>query len=53
MGDFEDAAVARAAETMGCRYVVTRNVRDFERSPVPATTPEEFRAMQSTGENRP
>lgn len=50
MADFEDAVVATAAEAMGCRYVVTRNLRDFERSPVPAATPEEFLALQTAGE---
>ncbi len=53
MADFEDAVVASAAEAMGCCYVVTRNVRDFARSPVPAITPAQFIAIQSTGEDRP
>jgi predicted nucleic acid-binding protein len=53
MVDFEDAVVAAAGEAMGCRYVVTRNIRDFERSPVPAATPEEFLLMQAAGEPRP
>lgn len=39
--DFEDAVVAAAAESGGCRMIVTRNVKDFSRSPVPAMTPEE------------
>ena len=46
MADFEDAVVASAAEAMGCRYVVTRNIRHFTRSPVPAVTPEEFMVTQ-------
>jgi predicted nucleic acid-binding protein len=53
MADFEDAVVASAAEAMGCCYVVTRNVRDFEQSPVPAVMPEEFMAMQPVEEKRP
>lgn len=41
-GDFEDGVVAAAAESSGCVQIVTRNVRDFVGSPVPAVTPEEF-----------
>jgi len=40
--DFEDAVVAAAAESSGCQTIVTRNVKDFARSPVPAMTPEEY-----------
>ena len=40
--DFEDAALASAAETAGCKVILTRNVADFGTSPVPAVTPEEF-----------
>ncbi|MHB0979276.1 MAG: PIN domain-containing protein [Thermoleophilia bacterium] len=40
--DFEDGVVAAAAESAGCAYIVTRNVRDFTGSPVPAVTPEEY-----------
>lgn len=40
--DFEDAALASAAEASGCRLIVTRNVADFRFSPVPAVTPEEL-----------
>ncbi len=42
--DFEDAAVASAAEAAGCSHIVTRNVADFAESPVPALTPEEILA---------
>ena len=44
--DFEDAVVAAAAESAGCEMIVTRNVRDFTASPVPACTPEEFLTRQ-------
>jgi predicted nucleic acid-binding protein len=44
--DFEDAVVAATAESSGCKYVVTRNVADFVKSPVPALTPEEFVALR-------
>ena len=40
--DFEDAVVAAAAESAGCRHIVTRNVKDFRDSLVPASTPEEY-----------
>lgn len=40
--DFEDGVVAAAAEAIGCKIIVTRNIRDFEGSPVPAMTPEEY-----------
>lgn len=40
--DFEGAVVAAAAERSGCSCIVTRNVRDFEGSPVPVLTPHEF-----------
>ncbi len=40
--DFEDAALASAAEAFGCELIITRNLADFDASPVPAVTPEEF-----------
>ena len=40
--DFEDAALASAAEAAGCEIILTRNIADFASSPVPAVTPEEF-----------
>ena len=40
--DFEDAALASAAEAADCKLILTRNVADFGASPVPAVTPEEF-----------
>lgn len=40
--DFEDAAVATAAEAAGCEVILTRNVADFTASPIRALTPEEF-----------
>ncbi len=42
--DFEDAVVATLAEANGCRLILSRNVRDFKKSSVPAMTPEEFLA---------
>ncbi|HMN77877.1 MAG TPA: PIN domain-containing protein [Burkholderiaceae bacterium] len=40
--DFEDALQAAAAMACGAQAIVTRNVRDFKGSPVPAMTPETF-----------
>lgn len=39
--DFEDRVVAAAAESCGCDRIVTRNVKDFQHSPVQAITPRE------------
>ena len=41
MADFEDAMQVAAARACGARFVVTRNTRDFRRSPIPAITPSE------------
>ena len=41
-GDYEDAVIANAAKRCGIDYIVTRNTKDFENSPVPAVTPREF-----------
>jgi hypothetical protein len=37
--DLEDGMQAAAAHACGARWIATRNVRDFERSPVPARSP--------------
>jgi len=41
-GDFEDAMIAATAKAAEMECIVTRNVSDFKKSPVPAVTPEEF-----------
>ena len=41
MGDFEDAMQVAAARACGARHIVTRNVRDYERSPIRAIDPQE------------
>lgn len=38
----EDAMVAAIADTYGCDFIVTGNVRDFSKSPVPAISPVEL-----------
>lgn len=47
MGDFEDALQVSAALACHANYVITRNVRDFKASPVPALTPEKFLVFQA------
>ncbi len=45
MSDFEDAMQASSAIACGAQYIITRNIRDFSKSPVPAITPEDFLAL--------
>ena len=40
MADFEDAMQVAAARSCGARHIVTRNVRDYARSPIPAVDPQ-------------
>lgn len=40
--DFEDADQSAGALRTGARYIVTRNVRDYENSKVPAICPSEL-----------
>ena len=44
MTDLEDALQAAAALAFGASFVVTRNVRDYRKSPVPALSPADFLA---------
>ena len=41
LSDFEDAMQVAAARACGARHIVTRNVRDYQRSPIPAVDPRE------------
>lgn len=41
MNDFEDAMQVAAAHTAGAQYIVTRNIRDFTHSAIPAIAPEQ------------
>lgn len=41
MADFEDAIQVAAARACGATRIVTRNVSDYARSPIPAVTPQE------------
>jgi len=47
--DFEDAVVMAAAESAGCEAIVTRNLSDFEGSPVSALAPEEYLVSDEPG----
>ena len=40
--DYEDAVIAAIAKREKADYIITRNVEDFENSPVPAINPEDF-----------
>lgn len=40
--DFEDAIQYACAESVGADYIVTRNVKDYGRSPIRAISPREF-----------
>ena len=48
--DFEDAVACAAAEGAGCEAVVTRNLRDFAASPLPALDPATALAWVAAGE---
>jgi predicted nucleic acid-binding protein len=49
MADFEDALQVSAAQACGADYIITRNGRDFVKSPLPALSPEEFLARHAGG----
>jgi len=40
--DFEDAVIAAVARREKADYIITRNTKDYSKSPVPAITPAEF-----------
>jgi len=42
MGDLEDALQAASAVSFGASFLVTRNINDFRKSPIPAVTPAAF-----------
>lgn len=45
MPDFEDAVLAYSAHAHAATAIVTRNLRDFDASPVRAYTPEQWLAL--------
>ena len=44
--DFEDALQSVTAERIGADYIITRNIKDFKGSRIPAFTPSEYLAKQ-------
>ena len=40
--DFEDAVIAAIARREKADYIITRNSKDYSKSPVPAITPNDF-----------
>lgn len=42
MEDYEDALIAYAALRSGVDFIITRNTKDFEHSPVPVMAPDSF-----------
>ena len=44
--DFEDAIQAATAKRIHADYIITRNVKDFTDSEIPALTPSAFLAMR-------
>lgn len=48
--DFEDALVAECASKINADYIITRDEKDFARSPIKAISPEElFEILESEG----
>lgn len=52
LADYEDAMMAETALRCGVDCIVTRNLKDYERSPVPAYSPSAFlaRIEEDSGE---
>ena len=46
--DFEDCLQDECAEEVGAEYIVTRNIRDFTKSKIPAIMSSEFVDLVST-----
>ncbi|UQZ88044.1 DNA-binding protein [Deltaproteobacteria bacterium Smac51] len=42
INDYEDALLAECARKWGAELIITRNLKDFTSSPVPAVSPNEF-----------
>ena len=42
MPDFEDAIIAATALRETAEYIITRNIKDFAQSPIPAITPSDL-----------
>ena len=46
IADFEDAVIVESAKAKRIGCIVTRNIRDFKNSPIPAMLPEEYLARK-------
>jgi predicted nucleic acid-binding protein len=42
LGDFEDALQVAAASACSARFIITRNVKHYKKSNIPALTPKKF-----------
>ena len=49
--DFEDAVIEQSAKLVDVKFVVTRNLKDFQRSEVTALDPEELLSQISASRN--
>jgi len=47
--DFEDDVISQAASGIGARSIITRNIRDFRKSEVPAYAPGEYLEVLKSG----
>ncbi len=47
--DFEDDVISQAASGIGARAIITRNIRDFKKSEVPAYAPGEYLEVLKSG----
>ena len=45
--DFEDCLQDECAEEIGAAYIVTRNIKDFTKSKIPAVIPSDFVDLMS------
>jgi len=45
--DFEDSVITAIAQREKADYIITRNTKDYTKSPVSAITPDEFLTLQS------
>ena len=43
--DFEDSVLHESARHAGAEYIITRNIKDFKKTKIPAFTPTEFLCM--------
>lgn len=47
MSDFEDAVLSASADRIMAKYIITRNLSDFQKSTVSAIEPKEFLKLQN------